>query len=129
MLLKESWASLADGTNVRWLKIFHLYKGFWRRCSHTSLFIKGSAQIVEPPQITYKGTKFKYSIKGDILRCIIIRTKKLSITKSGIIAKTNDNDLLAIKKRCLPKSKYTKGVVIKHALKRKKFLTLFPKIY
>ena len=129
MLLKESWTSLADGTNVRWLKIFHMYKGFWRKSTHTNLFIKGSAQVVEPPQMVYKGTKFKYSIKGDIIRGIIVRDRKPSFNKTGIGVSMTNNDLVTIKKKSLTKSKYVYGVVSKSALKRQKFLTLFSRIY
>jgi len=129
MLLKESWSSLADGTNVRWLKIFHLYKGFWRRSTSTSLFVKGSAQVVEPPQITYKGTKFKYSIKGDVLRAIVVRTKKLTYNNAGLGVKLATNDLLAIKKKQTLKSKYIKGVISRKALNKKKLLVLFSRVY
>ena len=129
MLLKESWSSLADGTNVRWIKIFHLYKGFWRRSTHEGLFVKGSAQIVEPPQITYKGTKFKYTKKGDIVRSLIVRTLKPARSKTGFSALTNTNDSLTIKKKQALKSKYVKGVVFTNALKRRKFLTLFSKTF
>ena len=129
MLFKESWSTLADGTNVRWVKIFHLYKGFVRRTAYESVFVKGSAQVVEPPQIVYKGTKFKYSVKGDILRSIIIRTVRDSTNKTGFSTMLSSNDTLTIKKKQTPKSRYVKGVVIKTALKRKKFLTLFKKVY
>jgi ribosomal protein L14 len=129
VLLKESWSSLSDGTNVRWLKIFHLYKGFWRRSTHESLFVKGSAQVVEPPQITYKGTKFKYSKKGDVIRSIIIRTYKPTKNKTGFTVLTNTNDSLTIKKKQTLKSKYVKGIVFANALKRRKFLVLFSKIF
>ena len=129
LLLKESWSSLSDGTNVRWIKIFHLYKGFWRRSTHEGLFVKGSAQIVEPPQITYKGTKFKYNKKGDIVRSIIVRTLKPARNKTGFLALTNTNDSLTIKKKQALKSKYVKGIVFMNALKRRKFLTLFSKTF
>jgi ribosomal protein L14 len=129
MLLKESWSVLADGTNVRWLKIFHLYKGFFRSCTSEGLFVKASAQIVEPPQIVYKGTKFKYAVKGDILRCIIICTVRPNLTRSGLTVKLDTNSTLTIKKKQVPKSKYTKGVVSKSALRRKKFTSLFKKVY
>ena len=106
-----------------------MYKGFWRRSTSTSLFIKGSAQIVEPPQITYKGTKFKYYIKGDILRAIIIRTKKFAHNKSGLGVILRTNDLLVIKKKQTLKSKYIKGVVSRNALNKKKLLVLFSRVY
>ena len=129
MLLKESWSSLSDGTNVRWVKIFHLYKGFWRRSTHEGLFVKGSAQVVEPPQITYKGTKFKYNKKGDIIRSIIIRSLKQARNKTGFVAIVNNNDSLTIKKKQTLKSRYIKGVVLLNALRRRKFLSLFSKVF
>jgi len=129
MLFKESWSSLADGTNVRWLKIFHLYKGFIRKTAYESIFIKGSAQVVEPPQIVYKGTKFKYAVKGDILRSIVIRTIRPSSTKAGLMVKLDSNSLLAIKKKQVPKSRFCYGPVVKNALRRKKFISLFKKCY
>jgi len=129
VLLKESWSSLSDGTNVRWVKIFHLYKGFWRRSTHEGLFTKGSAQVVEPPQITYKGTKFKYNKKGDIVRSIIVRSLKQARNKTGFVAVVNNNDSLTIKKKQTLKSKYLRGIVLLNALKRRKFLSLFPKVF
>ena len=129
VLLKESWSSLSDGTNVRWVKIFHLYKGFWRRSTHEGLFVKGSAQVVEPPQITYKGTKFKYNKKGDIIRSIIIRSLKQARNKTGFVAIVNNNDSLTIKKKQTLKSRYIKGVVLLNALRRRKFLSLFSKVF
>lgn len=68
MLLKESWLYVSDNTNVCWVKIFHLYKGFNRKKTRTGLFIKGSARVVEPPRLEYKGFKYKYTVKGDITR-------------------------------------------------------------
>ena len=93
------------------------------------MFIKGSAQIVEPPQIVYKGSKFKYSVKGDILRSIIVRTIRPKYTQSSLMVQFDSNAILTIKKKQVPKSKYVKGIVSKSALKRKKFVSLFSKIY
>ena len=97
--------------------------------AYESVFIKGSAQVVEPPQVVYKGTKFKYSVKGDIIRAIIVRTVKPSLNKTGTSVFVDSNSLLTIKKRQTPKSRYVKGIVIKNAVKRKKFITLFKKAY
>jgi ribosomal protein L14 len=93
------------------------------------MFIKGSAKVVEPPQIVYKGVKFKYSIKGDIVRCIIIRTFRTSRNASGFNIKFDANSTLTIKKKQTIKSKYVKGIVSKFSLKRKKFITLFTKVF
>jgi len=129
LLFKESWSSLADGTNVRWVKIFHLYKGFVRRSTTTSMFVKSAAQVVEPPQIVYKGTKFKYSVKGDIVRLIIVRVLRSSYNKNGFGVCFDANCSITIKKKQQPKSLYNYGPVSKFALRRSKFLTLFKKMF
>jgi hypothetical protein len=39
------------------------------------MFIKGSAKVVEPPRLEYKGFKLKFILKGHICRGLLIRTK------------------------------------------------------
>ena len=111
MLLKESWLNVSDNTNVRNVKIFHLYKGFHRKSTRLGFFIKGSARVVEPPRIEYKGFKYKYNVKGDICRMLIVRTAKLDYTTSGLLTKFNNNSGINIKKKSEPKSKYIKGPI------------------
>jgi len=99
MILKQSWIHVSDNTNVRWLRTFHLYKGFHRRCTTVGFFIKGSARIVEPPRLEYKGFKFKFNKKGDICRAILVRcalplrrldgSVSLFTSNSGILIKKN----------------------------------------
>ena len=43
-----------------------------------SYFVKGSARVVESPRLEYKGFKYKFNIKGDISRLLIIRINKKS---------------------------------------------------
>jgi len=124
MILKQSWLSSSDNTNVRWLKVFHLYKGFNRKNTTIGFFVKGSAQIVEPPRLEYKGFKFKFNKKGDICRGLYIRARKLTIQHDGSISKFADNSCILIKKKQNVKSKYIHGPV-PYLLKRKKFKTLF----
>lgn len=124
MISKQSWLLVADNTNVRWLRVFHLYKGFNRRATTVGFFVKGSAQIVEPPRIEYKGFKFKFNRKGDICRGIFIRARKLTSRYDGSISIFYDNSCILIKKKQNIKSKYIHGPV-PYQLKRKKFKTLF----
>jgi len=101
MIFKETWINVADNTNVKWLQIFHLYKGFNRKCSTTGFFVKGSARVVEPPRLEYKGFKMKFNKKGDICRGLLIRTK-YNIRKndgSSIYFKNNNTILLKKKTR------------------------------
>ena len=127
MVFKETWLYVADNTNVRWLKSFHLYKGFFRKKTYLSFFIKGSVRKVEPPRIEYKGFKFKFNLKGDICRGLIVRTKYNKLKKEGTKKYFTNNNIVLIKKKQQFKSKYFFGPSPRE-LNRKKILTLFKKV-
>ena len=124
MISKETWLSVSDNTNVRWLKVFHLYKGFRRRHSTLGLFIKGSARVVEPPRLEYKGFKFKFNKKGNICRALVVRCKFKLRRRDGSVIWFLENSGILIKKKQNVKSKYIQGPTTV-SLKRKKFKTLF----
>lgn len=124
MIFKKTWLNVSDNTNIRWFQTFHLYKGFFRKQSKLGFFLKGSARVVEPPRIEYKGFKVKFNKKGDICRGLIIRTKYKIYKNDGTSLKFKENNLIIIKKKYDVKSKYLYGP-ISIKLKRKKFLTLF----
>lgn len=124
MIFKQTWLNISDGTNVRWLQTFHLYKGFDRKFSKIGFFIKGSARVVEPPRIEYKGFKVKFNKKGDICRGLLVRTKFMIKKYDGSPVYFNSNDSVLLKKKNDIKSKYLYGPV-PLKIKRKKFLTLF----
>lgn len=124
MLQKESWLFITDNTNVNWLKIFHLYKGFFRKSTKESYFIKGSCKIVEPPRIEYKGFKYKYKIKGDICRSWICRTRKALLSKDSRAVTFNNNSGININKKTNVMSKYINGSV-GLSIKLKKLSILF----
>jgi ribosomal protein L14 len=113
---------------VRWVKIFHLYKGFHRKVTKIGFFIKGSARIVEPPRIEYKGYKYKYSVKGDICRSLIVRSNRLEQYADGSTCQLVGNAGFLIKKKIDVKSKFLNGPVTR-TVKRRKFLTLFNTVY
>ncbi len=127
MLQKQSWLFLTDNTNVCWVKIFQLYKGSFRNFSHEGLFVKGSARVVEPPRLEYKGFKYRYKVKGDICRIWIVRTKRLRLSLDYKGIKFNDNSGININKKVNIMSKYINGPVSR-ALFRKKLITLFKKV-
>lgn len=124
MLLKESWISLADNTNVRWLRLFHLYKGFKRNSSTVGLFVKGSARVVEPPRLEYKGFKIRFNKKGDVCRALLLRVVKPIARLDGSTLVFYLNSGLTIKKLQTPKSKYTRGPTT-YSLSRKQFKAMF----
>jgi ribosomal protein L14 len=109
MLLKESWIQISDNTNVRWVKIFHLYKGFNRKKTYTGLFIKGSSRVVEPPRLEYKGFKYKYLVKGDITRSWVVRSVySNSYIDTSSVSFSNNTSILISKKQNI-KSKFVNG--------------------
>jgi ribosomal protein L14 len=124
MLQKESWIYISDNTNVRWVKIFQLYKGFFRKKTSVNFFVKGSSRIIEPPRLEYKGFRYKYNLKGDIVRLLIIRLNYNSILNDNSFIKFNINSSISIKKKQDLKSKFLNGPISKN-FKRQKFLTLF----
>ena len=124
MIFKQTWLSVSDNTNVRWVQTFHLYKGFKRKSTTIGFFIKGSARAVEPPRLEYKGFKVKFNKKGDICRGLLIRTKYRSYKYDGCSIHFKNNNIILLKKKQDVKSKYLYGP-IPLKLKRKKFLSLF----
>lgn len=124
MVMRKSWIYIADGTNVVWYRIFHLYKGFFRRVSYEGFFIKGSVRVVIPPQLEYRGFKRKYYKKGQILRSLLVRTRwsRKKIDHSRIFYKSND--AILIKKKSELRSKYFYGPV-STIVGRKRFMALF----
>ena len=115
---------ITDNTNVRWVKIFHLYKGFNRKKTVPGFFIKGSSRIVEPPRVEYKGFKYKFNIKGDIVRSLIVRSNKLFISRDESSVKILGNAGFLIKKKSEPRSKFINGP-ISRTFKRRRVLSLF----
>nr|YP_010049567.1 ribosomal protein L14 [Strombidium cf. sulcatum]QPL15972.1 ribosomal protein L14 [Strombidium cf. sulcatum] len=127
MLQKESWVYVTDNTNIRWLKIFQLYKGFKRRHALEGDFVKGSARVVEPPRQEYKGFKYRYSVKGDINRALIVRTILPSHRLDNSNIKFNNNGIIIVIKKYDFKSKYLNGPISK-SIRRKKIKTLFKSV-
>ncbi len=127
MILKKTWLSISDNTNVRWLQVFHLYKGFHRKQTYLGFFIKGSARVVEPPREEYKGFKFAFNLKGDICRGIITRTAYPIQRIDGSVLKFRQSCSVLVKKKQNLKSKYMKGP-ISATIRRAKFKSIFKQI-
>lgn len=106
------------------MKIFQLYKGFHRKSTKIGLFVKGSARVVEPPRIEYKGFKYKFNIKGDIIRTLLVRSNSDEINPTKFKVRFKVNAGLTIKKKIDFKSKYCNGPSTRK-LNRRKILTLF----
>jgi len=124
MIFKQTWLNVADNTNVEWLQVFHLYKGFHRKQTSVGYFVKGSARTIQPPRIEYKGYKFKFNKKGDICRGLLTRQTFPLCRLDGSRVVFDQNSTILIKKKQNPKSKYVLGPTTL-LLRRKKFKTLY----
>ena len=109
MIQKKTWLIISDNTNVLWLQIFHLYKGFFRSFSYSGLILKGSVRKIKPPRIEYRGFRIKLNKKGDICQTFLIRTKLFIRDQKKFTLKTNFNTGILLKKKKLLKSKYLFG--------------------
>jgi len=69
-----------------------------------SYFVKGSARVVEAPRIEYKGFKYKFNIKGDISRLLIVRNNRSNICTDGSVVTITQNAGITIKKKSNPRS-------------------------
>lgn len=95
--------------------------------STIGFFVKGSSRVVEPPRIEYKGFKYKYNVKGDIVRVLLVRSNRQELNPTQSLVRFQTNAGLTIKKKYDPKSKYLNGPVSRK-LNRKKLLSLFTKV-
>jgi ribosomal protein L14 len=124
LVQKLTWVNINDSTNIRWSRVFHLYKGFVRKKTKPGFFVKASARVVEPPRIEYKGFKYKYSVKGDICRIYLVRSNYKLINKSNFQLYITGKTGFTIKKKNDPKSKFISGPVSR-LIQRRKVLSLF----
>lgn len=105
----------ADKCGVEFVRVFHLYKGFYRKSSFNGDFVKISVRKTLPDNWVKKKTK----LKG-----IIVRTRYKSKKIDGSTFFFNENNLVLLKKRLTTKGKEIIGPVVR-SIKRKKFVNAF----
>ncbi len=112
MVLKESILVPADRCGVKFIKVFHLYRGWNRKCSHIGDFLKISVRKTVPSNWIKKKTK---------LKAFILRTKFKTTNNDGSSFNFKENNAVLLKKRLTTKGKEIWGPSIKK-IKRRKFL-------
>ncbi len=105
----------ADKCGVEFVRVFHLYRGFFRKKSKNGDFVKVSVRKTLPNNWIKKKTK----LKG-----IIVRTRFRSLKKDGTSFNFNENNIVLLKKRLTTKGKELLGPVVR-SIKRKKFVNSF----
>lgn len=127
MIQRKTFLKTSDKTNVKWYQTIHLYKGFKRKTSFISLFIKGAVKKIKPPKLEYKGFKRKYLKKGSLVRALLIRTFLKKNISKYFYWKQYKNSSIIIRKKNVTRSKHFFGLTEKK-LFRKKFISLFPRL-
>jgi len=115
MIQKSSILIPSDKCGVLTVNTFHLYKGFSRKFSKFSDYIKVSIRKTKPENILTKKSKRK---------AIIVRTRKNVQISDGSYVRFNYNSAVLLKKRLTPEGKEIFGPILIN-FKKKKFLSSF----
>ena len=115
MIQKNSILVPADKCGVLTVNIFHLYKGFNRKFSYFSDYIKLSVRKTIPESKLLKKSKRKG---------IIIRTNKYITVSDNTTVRFDYNSVIILKKRLTPEGKEIFGPILRN-FKKKKFLSSF----
>lgn len=118
MLIKQSIVHLLDNSNIRLLKIFQLYGGFFRKKTKIGFYSKGSAKLLKRKVLNRKIKK------GNILKNYILRQKYVIKKIDSSSLNLSDNSIILIKKKNIPRYKYFIGAIPKN-IKNKKYQILF----
>jgi len=115
VVYKGTYLKPIDSSGVWLVRIFHLYRGGFRKVSSVGCFIKCSVRSTKPNNLVKKKSK----LKG-----IIIHTSKEVSKKDGSSFRFKVNTTVLLKKRMTPKGKELIGPVL-YNIKRKRFISSF----
>ena len=115
MIQKGTILIPADKCGVLTVNTFHLYRGFFRKFSKFSDFVKISIRKTKPENVLTKKSKRKG---------ILVRTKKNIYICDGSYVKFDYNSVVILKKRLTPEGKEIYGPIVR-CFKKKKFLSSF----
>ena len=87
MIQKETNLVVADNSGAKSVRAFTLYGGITRKSSGVGDIIKCAVKDAIP------NGKVK---KGDVVRCVIVRTKKSILRRDGSCIKFDDNAVVII---------------------------------
>lgn len=124
MIQRQTWIQLSDSSSALWLKVFHLYGGFFRRFSIAGEYVKGAVRVIKPQVAFYKGYSAKKFKKGLVRRSLLIRTISVCprLRSPEFIFKRSAAVL--IKKKHIPSSAHLLGPASR-LLRNKRVLLLF----
>lgn len=124
MIFKQTFLNISDSTNIKWLRTFHLYRGFSRKVSYPGFFIKGSARVLRSVGFNKSLSKLKLFKKGAIVKVLLTSSKfRVSKLNGAKVIKTTNNGLI-LKKKFEFRAKYFYGFN-NSSIKRKKIISMY----
>lgn len=124
MILRQSWVQICDSSSALWIKIFHIYGGFWVRWAKVSSVIKGSVKSIKPDTDFMKGYVVKKILKGAVSRSQLVRARTSRASVYPLNLSFNHNSSVLIKKKNTFKSVHLIGPATR-LLRNKRVLSLF----
>lgn len=118
MINKLTILNNTDTSNIGFIKVFHLYGGFYRKKTKIGFYIKGSIRLLKKK---YMKNKVK---KGKIVKMIICSQKFFIKSLDNSVISNYKNKGLYLKKKNLLNSNYIIGPGFKN-LNNKKILNYF----
>lgn len=123
MIQKNTKLIPADRCGVVWVKVFHLYNGWYRKVSHVGEFVKASVKEIYVDLKIKRKLKIKTPKKAKVVGFIIRTTKEIN-KNDGSFIKFLENNVVLLKRRMTPRGKELVGPIVWN-IKRKKFLSSF----
>ncbi|NGX28021.1 MAG: 50S ribosomal protein L14 [Candidatus Anoxychlamydiales bacterium] len=94
MIQEETVLEVADNTGAKKVKCFRILKGTRRRYAYIGDVIVGSVQESDPKAVVKK---------GEVVKAVIVRTKKYTTRKDGSKLRFYDNSCVIIDDKNNPK--------------------------
>ena len=125
MIFRKTWLKVSDSSQAKWLSVFSLYGGSFRRSSKSSLIVKGSIRIVQPFFCYYKGFSKKQIVKGKVSKSLITAQTYAYINSNlRFTLRSSVNASILIKKKLNVQAKHALGPAF-ISNSKKKFNVIF----
>ena len=98
MIQMNTILNVADNSGARKVRCFRVLGGYRKNTAQVGDIIMASVQSMRK-KIKGQSTKLN---KGDVVRCLVVRTKKLNSRKTGLFYKSSENAVVLINNQGKP---------------------------
>jgi len=128
MLQKLTKVTVADGSGVAWLQIFHIYRGSRRRFAGIGDFVKLTVRKIAVYPRVIRGKRYKPLRVGHITRGLCVNTTAWSRFFDNTRFRFYTNCVVLLKKRGVLRSSYL-YTPLSRQIRRKQYRALFRDIF